>query len=137
MKKFICVPMVLSMLLLTACAGKETVPAPEPAAPAAKTAVQAETAPQEAPEPIPEPEPVLEPESVSAPDASDTELEKALECVDQNVSTLYEAVGEPESSHYEYSCSGPGDDGVLYYDGFIVFTYKENGVETVVDAEAE
>ena len=64
-------------------------------------------------------------------------LEKALACVDQDISALYAAIGEPESSRYEYSCSGPGDDGVLFYDGFLVFTYKENGVETVVDAEAE
>ena len=28
-----------------------------------------------------------------------------------------------------------GDDGVWTYDGFTVYTYRENGVETIVDAE--
>lgn len=102
----------------------EPIPIPEPA-----PAPAAEPEPEPIPQPMPEPEP--------APAPSGGGLEKALACVDQDISALYAAVGEPESSRYEYSCSGPGDDGVLYYDGFVVFTYKENGVETVVDAEAE
>ncbi len=28
---------------------------------------------------------------------------------------------------------GPGEDGELVYDGFTVYTYRENGVETVED----
>ena len=45
------------------------------------------------------------------------------------------AIGEPLETQYEASCSGPGDDGVWTYDGFTVYTYRENGVETIVDAE--
>lgn len=154
MKKSICVLLTLFLLLLAACAGKQTAPAAaEPAAPATETTVpEREDAPPAAepeqspePEPIPQPEPEPEPEPVSRPEPgtepetepSNEGLEKALACADQDISALYAAIGEPQSSRYEYSCSGPGDDGVLYYDGFVVFTYKENGVETVVDAEAE
>ena len=46
-----------------------------------------------------------------------------------------QAIGEPLETQYEASCSGPGDDGVWTYDGFTVYTYRENGVETIVDAE--
>ena len=45
------------------------------------------------------------------------------------------AIGEPLETQYEASCSGPGDDGVWTYDGFTVYTYRGNGVETIVDAE--
>lgn len=154
MKKSSCISLTLALLLLTACTAKEAAPAPvsAPEISAAETTVSgedtpsaaepepeptSEPAPVPAPEPIPEPVPEPTPELEPMPEPSGDRLEKALACVDQDISVLYAAIGEPESSRYEYSCSGPGDDGVLFYDGFLVFTYKENGVETVVDAEAE
>ncbi len=122
----------------------EPVPAAEPApvaepAPAAQPAPAAEPAPAAQPAPAAELAPAAEPapvESSSAPSAQPT-LEGALACVGQEVGALYAAIGHPNDAYYEYSCSGPGDDGILYYDGFLVFTYKENGVETVIGAEAE
>ena len=154
MKKSSCISLTLALLLLTACTAKEAAPAPvsAPEISAAETTVSgedtpsaaepepeptSEPAPVPAPEPIPEPVPEPTPEPAPMPEPSGDRLEKALACVDQDISVLYAAIGEPESSRYEYSCSGPGEDGVLFYDGFLVFTYKENGVETVVDAEAE
>ena len=62
-------------------------------------------------------------------------LETALSFVDQDAQLLLDALGEPQQKLYEASCSGPGDDGIWIYDGVTVFTYLENGVETVVDAE--
>ena len=62
-------------------------------------------------------------------------LESALSFVDQDAQLLLDALGEPQQKLYEASCSGPGDDGIWIYDGVTVFTYLENGVETVVDAE--
>ena len=47
---------------------------------------------------------------------------------------LYAAIGEPNSSDYVSSCIGDGEDGLLYYKGFTVTTYRENGKETVQDA---
>lgn len=156
MKKSSCISLTLALLLLTACTAKEAAPAPvsAPEISAAETTVSGEDTPSAAEpepeskaepksisesvaEPIPEPEPESTPEPAPMPEPSGDRLEKALACVDQDISVLYAAIGEPESSRYEYSCSGPGEDGVLFYDGFLVFTYKENGVETVVDAEAE
>ena len=64
-----------------------------------------------------------------------TALETALTFVDQDAAALTQAIGEPLETQYEASCSGPGDDGVWTYDGFTVYTYRENGVETIVDAE--
>lgn len=64
-------------------------------------------------------------------------VEDALAYVDQDVSALYEAIGAPVSSAYEASCAGDGDDGILEYEGFTVFTYREpdGSAETVIDAE--
>ena len=62
-------------------------------------------------------------------------METALTFVDQDAAALISAIGEPLETQYEASCSGPGDDGVWTYDGFTVYTYRENGVETIVDAE--
>ena len=156
MKKSSCISLTLALLLLTACTAKEAAPAPAPTPEisAEETTVSGEDTPSAAEpepeskaepksisesvaEPIPEPEPESTPEPAPMSEPSGDRLEEALACVDQDISVLYAAIGEPESSRYEYSCSGPGDDGVLFYDGFLVFTYKENGVETVVDAEAE
>ena len=50
---------------------------------------------------------------------------------------LIALIGEPQSSDYAPSCLNPGvgEDGNLYYEGFTVYTYKEDGVEEVVDVE--
>ena len=123
--------------VLTAC-GEQPEPAQE-TAPAA-----AEQLAPEAPAPA-EPEEPAEPEIEAAPAQTEPEqpeetaepgvLETALSFVDQDAALLLEALGEPQEKLYEASCSGPGDDGIWVYDGLTVFTYLENGVETVVDAE--
>lgn len=53
--------------------------------------------------------------------------------IGSSVDALYGAYGYPNSSEYGPSCIGPGQDGVLYYSGFTVYTYSENGVETIQD----
>lgn len=62
-------------------------------------------------------------------------LETAKSFIDQDAQLLLDALGEPQERLYEASCSGPGDDGIWLYDGVTVFTYREGGVETIVDAE--
>jgi hypothetical protein len=63
----------------------------------------------------------------SAPTAAD-----ARACVGRSVSALYAAIGyPPNGSSYASSCLGDGEDGELYYSGFTVYTYRENGAETV------
>ncbi len=160
MKKILCL-LTLSLLLLAACAGGAESPAPTlQAEPAAAPEPVSTPEPVAAPEPRPAPEPAVEPEPQAAPETvvkpesqpapepanepaaspepgGEPSLDAALACAGQDISALYAAIGQPQDSFYEYSCSGPGDDGVLYYDGFLVFTYRENGVETVVDAEAD
>ena len=49
--------------------------------------------------------------------------------------TLDGRIGEPDSADYAPSCLGPGEDGELTYDGFIVYTYREEGSETVEDVD--
>lgn len=103
-------------------------PAQEPTpAPETQTPAEAEQPEPEAPVQA-EPE---QPEEAEAPGA----LETALSFVDQDAQLLLDALGEPQQKLYEASCSGPGDDGIWVYEDVTVFTYLENGVETVVDAE--
>lgn len=68
--------------------------------------------------------------------AEQTALEKARGLIGQSVEELYAQVGEPLSAEYAPSCLGDGDDGELVYDGFIVYTYREEGSELVEDVEA-
>ncbi len=74
-----------------------------------------------------------EKEAVSEP-ANDKKV-LAESCVGKNVSELYALIGQPKSSDYAPSCLVDGEDGMLYYDGFVVYTTRENGVETVYYVE--
>lgn len=62
---------------------------------------------------------------------------QAESCIGKTVEELIALIGEPQSSDYAPSCMNPGvgEDGNLYYEGFTVYTYKEDGVEEVVDVE--
>ncbi|MCD7787053.1 MAG: hypothetical protein LUG87_05150, partial [Oscillospiraceae bacterium] len=57
-------------------------------------------------------------------------------CVDQPVSALYAAIGAPSGSDYAPSClDESGEDGELYYDGFVVYTFRSAEGETVTYVE--
>ena len=76
--------------------------------------------------------------SVGHNSASTAELyitAKALE--GEQVSRLYEAVGEPERYDYAPSCMGSGEDGELHYNGFVVYTYRTEAYEEIIDVESE
>lgn len=125
--------------VLTAC-GEQPEPAQAPAqetAPAAAEKLAPEASAPAEPEEPAEPEIEEAPAQTEQPEetAEPGVLETALSFVDQDAALLLEALGEPQEKLYEASCSGPGDDGIWVYDGVTVFTYLENGVETVVDAE--
>ena len=147
MKRTIIILCTICLLaLLAGCGAEQTAQEAAPAEPV-QTAEPVETAPQEAaapeapaePEPAAEPAAEAEPEEPAAPAEPETPagLELALSLTGQDTAGLLEQLGEPLSQSYEESCSGPGDDGIWQYEGFIVFTYRENGAETVVDAEAD
>lgn len=72
-----------------------------------------------APQPTPEPEP-------AQPTAA-----QASGYIGSSASALEAALGSPSSKSYSPSCMGEGEDGVWSYSGFTVYTYRENGVETV------
>lgn len=59
----------------------------------------------------------------------------AKSCIDKPVAALYALIGQPNSSDYAPSCMGDGEDGNLYYDGFIVYTYREGDTESVYFVE--
>ena len=41
-------------------------------------------------------------------------------------------IGEPKKSTYTYSCMGAGDDGILTYSGFTVYTYRDTDGSEIV-----
>ena len=154
MKKIISITLAVCLLfgltaLLTACGEPDAAPltpaqtapqtpaagesAPEAQAPSAEEPAE-DAAPSDA-EQAPEASEVSEPEAASEPENTPSALELALTFVDQDVSGLIAALGEPQEQRYEDSCSGPGEDGIWIYDDVTVFTYREGGTETVVDAE--
>ncbi len=59
----------------------------------------------------------------------------AQQYVGSSAAALAAAIGQPNSKSYSGSCLGPGQDGVWYYSGFTVYTYKEDGNETVMSVE--
>ena len=89
------------------------------------------TAPESEPEP--DPEPASEPAADPEPEPVAATADAARAYIGQSASSLIAAIGSPISSSYAPSCLGPGEDGELVYDGFTVYTYRENGVETVED----
>lgn len=74
-------------------------------------------------------------ETTAAAETTVSDKELAESCVDKDVSELYALIGEPASSEYVSSCLGEGQDGNLYYDGFTVYTYKDETGEVVTFVE--
>ena len=125
---------VLLALTLAACGGSAS-PAPT-AAPEVTAAPTA--APPEAPAvtEAPAAEPTEAPAPATDPAAEAKELVLSLK--GEPVDALYAALGEPTGgSDYASSCLVQGgQDGVLYYDGFTVYTLVQpDGTETVYDVE--
>lgn len=133
----------------TAPTPKKATPKPT-AAPTPTPAPTEEPTPTPAPTPTPEPEPDPEPEPANnggenwvQPSGNDPEPEPEptpepsmpapSSFIGSSLGALQGYYGSPYSAEYGPSCIGAGEDGVLFYDGFTVYTYRENGVETIQD----
>lgn len=131
MKKMI-VMLLAAVLLLGLCACGQEAPVEEDVQINAEPKVEETVA-------VPEAtvgETVAENESAdtATPDADLKAL--AESCIDKDVSELYALIGEPNSADYAPSCLVQGgEDGMLYYDGFVVYTTREGDVETVYYVE--
>ena len=139
MKRIMISLMALALLALLCACGETEQTAAQTAAPAAEeiTEEKAPETPEEAAAQELAREEREETIEEAAAEASEAQspLETALTFVDHDAGELIAAIGEPQEKAYEESCSGPGEDGIWTYDGFTVFTYLENGVETIIDAE--
>ena len=76
----------------------------------------------------PEPEPEAEPEDDLA-----ERFEAAQAFIGYTAEELIAALGEPESSQYAASCEVDGEDGMLFYNGFYVWTVRTEDEEIVRD----
>lgn len=132
MKKIVAM-LLAALLVLGLCACGQEAPAEEDAPinvtpkVEATEAAQVTTAATEAPAT----------EAPTAPAAIEAADKKALaeSCIDKDVNYLYELIGKPDSSDYAPSCLVDGEDGMLYYDGFVVYTTREGDKETVYYVE--
>ncbi len=111
--------LILSLGLLTACGGASasSESGENAAVPPMNTAAPNDNAPVR----------------MEEKEGTENEQGKALaeSYVGKSVEELIAQLGEPVSRDYAPSCLGPGEDGELSYDGFTVYTYRENGSETV------
>lgn len=117
------------LLSLCACGGKEEPESPTAAQTptAAATTADTETPVTDTPQSTDSTE--------ASQNASEDPVEIARGMIDQPIEDLYARIGQPENSDYAPSCMGDGEDGMLFYDGFIVYTYREGDTETVYDVE--
>ena len=60
-----------------------------------------------------------------------TKRDLAMTMIGEPLEDLIDMIGEPISSDYAPSCLGPGEDGELAYEDFIVYTYREGDMERV------
>lgn len=123
MKKHIAI-LLAALLLLSLCAcGEEPQPQTQPQTQATQPS-QTESQPAE---------------STEAPtQATEADLKALAEsCIDKSVDELYALIGEPESAEYAPSCLNPGEgeDGNLFYEDFVVYTYREGDEEVVTYVE--
>jgi len=133
MKKLIVMLLAVLMLLaLCACGGEapaeenvqiEAQPKVEATAPIEETTAEVE-------------ETTAQEETAAAADPAADKKALAESCIDKDISELYALIGEPESSDYAPSCLVEGgEDGMLYYDGFVVYTTRDADGETVYYVE--
>ena len=133
MKKMF-VMLLISLMLLGLCACGQETPAEEDVQINAQPKVE-ETIAGEATVAEVE-ETTAQEETTAAADLVADKKALAESCIDKDVSELYALIGEPESSDYAPSCLVEGgEDGMLYYDGFVVYTTREADVETVYYVE--
>ena len=93
--------------------------------PSQNTAPAADPTPAPTPVPTPEPTPEPTPQPAASP----------YDYVGYDIGTFYSLFGYPSSSEYATSCSGQeGDDGILYYGGFTVYTFRSASGSEVVTA---
>ena len=111
---------------LCGCTGEPKETIPPPTAPVYETEASEQPCEQtESPE-------TTEPE---ATEETQDMVELVREYIDRPIEELYEVIGQPLNSDYASSCLGDGEDGLLEYDGFVVYTYREGDSEVVYDVE--
>lgn len=133
MKRILALGLLCALMAGVCACARTAEPAPEPTAtpeptidPAAEVAASATDAAANAQSHTP---PASSTDTVSADDT----LAAAEACVGLAVEELYAAVGQPaEEPQYAPSCLQDGaEDGMLYYDGFYVWTVRTETEEIV------
>jgi len=121
---------LITAMLLSGCGASQT---PKDTPVPAETAAPAENLSDSATSGLPGTAAAAETENSAS--GEKTAKQKAIDLIGEKVDALYEELGEPSFSDYASSCIGPGEDGELHYDGFVVYTYRESGEEIVKEVD--
>ena len=94
-----------------------------------------ETVPTTNPSTVPDQTTQTDPTQPQPTETKPNMVELVRKYIDKPVEELFKVIGKPISSDYASSCLGSGEDGLLIYDGFVVYTYREGNSEVVYDVE--
>lgn len=112
-----------------------TVPASQPATPQPGAGTMTSSLPTLGQEKQQETQAAAPEQEASEPTAEDENIRRAKALastfLDKPLQELIDALGEPLYSEYAPSCLGQGEDGELTYNGFTVYTYREDDNEVV------
>lgn len=140
MKKTLITAILLICVFLSLCACGTASQTPSSSDPAPVVVNEPTTEPSAAPaDPTGSAAPVDVPEATpEAPVFNEEKFNAASALIGEDISLLYDAIGEPLDSYYTPSCmvTDPGDnaeDGELTYEGFYVVSFRKDGKEIVWD----
>lgn len=134
MKKIIALLLVLGLMMSFAACGAKTETNEDPvlsepieptAVPVEEIMLASETNAASLAEAVP-------PASATNTSLDQEAYDKAQELVGASVEDLYEAIGEPTDTQYASSClEENAEDGMLFYNGFYVWSLRTTDEETV------
>ena len=127
MKKTLCVILAVVILAVFAGCGKN-----EPTV-TVETPAPVETVKVEEPEVVEEQPEVQEAEEPAAEESVFDEEKYNIAAAygqGEGMDGLIEKIGEPNSEDYTTGCSGHEEEGILYYNGFHIYTFRDKGYVT-------
>lgn len=140
MKKTLAVILAIIILAAFAGCGKN-----EPTV-SVETPAPAETAKIEEPE-VKEEQPAVQEAEPEEPAEEPVAEETVFDEEKYNIAVAYgqgegmdgliEKIGEPNSEDYTTGCSGHEEEGILYYNGFRIYTFRDGGYVTFDMAEKD
>lgn len=138
MKKTVCIILAVVILaVLAGCGKNEPTVTVETPAPAETAKPEEQVVADEQPE-IQETEEPAEEQAAEEPAFDEEKFNIAAAYGEgEGMDGLIEKIGEPISEDYAPGCSGHEEEGILYYNGFRIYTYRDGGYVTFYMVEKD